>query len=288
MAQVKAVAWELPSELGLPISRFSRAELHRLVIERAMRDVSAATIARSLAEDALKPWQQRSWVFPRDPRFLERAGPVLDLCQRRAGQVGCCTLASTSSVPTRRPKSRPDSVRYRTVAPSPGHGQRVEHDYDRRGGLCYLAAWDVHHGRLFGRCEQQTGIVPFARLIEQVMSSEPYVHAKRVFWIVDNGSSHRGQKAVERFQAQWPRCGSCNSRSTAHGSTRSRSSSPSSSARCSPRTASPASSRSSTGSTFEHHYNQIAEPFDWTFTRADLQRLIARVATHEPRLQLAA
>jgi len=83
VAQVKAVACELPSELGVPISRFSRAELHRLVIERGVTDASAATIARWLAEDALKPWQHRSWVFPRDPRFLERAGPVLDLYQRR-------------------------------------------------------------------------------------------------------------------------------------------------------------------------------------------------------------
>jgi hypothetical protein len=74
VAQVKAVACELPSELGVPISRFSRAELHRLVIERGVTDASAATIARWLAEDALKPWQHRSWVFPRDPRFLERAG----------------------------------------------------------------------------------------------------------------------------------------------------------------------------------------------------------------------
>jgi hypothetical protein len=83
VAQVKAVACELPSELGVPISRFSRAELHRLVIERGVTDASAATIARWLAEDAIKPWQHRAWVFPRDPRFLERAGPVLDLYERR-------------------------------------------------------------------------------------------------------------------------------------------------------------------------------------------------------------
>jgi transposase len=83
VAQVKAVACELPREAGVPLSRFSRAELHRLVIERAVCDASASTIARWLAEDALRPWQHRSWSFPRDPRFLERAGPVLDLYERR-------------------------------------------------------------------------------------------------------------------------------------------------------------------------------------------------------------
>src|SRR5688572_12170935 len=83
VAQVKAIACELPRDLGVPLSRFSRAELHRLVIERAVCAASAATIARWLAEDAIKPWQQHSWIFPRDPRFLEKAGPVLDLYERR-------------------------------------------------------------------------------------------------------------------------------------------------------------------------------------------------------------
>jgi hypothetical protein len=62
----------------------------------------------------------------------------------------------------------------------------------------------VHRGRLIGRCEQQTGIVPFGRLVEQVMTAAPYAHARRVFWIVDHGSSHRGQVAIDRLQAQWP------------------------------------------------------------------------------------
>jgi hypothetical protein len=83
VAQVKAIACELPRDLGVPLSRFSRAELHRLVIERAVCDASASTIARWLSEDAIRPWQHRSWIFPRDPRFLEKAGPVLDLYERR-------------------------------------------------------------------------------------------------------------------------------------------------------------------------------------------------------------
>ena len=64
VARVKAIACELPKEHGLPLSRFSRAELHRLVVERGVSDASASTIARWLSEDALKPWQYRSWIFP--------------------------------------------------------------------------------------------------------------------------------------------------------------------------------------------------------------------------------
>jgi hypothetical protein len=49
---------------------------------------------------------------------------------------------------------------------------------------------------LFGRCEEKTGIEPFGRLVEQVMTTEPYTSAQRVFWIVDNGSSHAGKTSV--------------------------------------------------------------------------------------------
>jgi hypothetical protein len=50
---------------------------------------------------------------------------------------------------------------------------RVEHDYERRGALACLAAWDVHRGQVTGRCEDTTGITPFAKLVEQVMTTEP-------------------------------------------------------------------------------------------------------------------
>ena len=80
---------------------------------------------------------------------------------------------------------------------------RVEHEYDRGGALAYLAAWDVHHAHLFGRCEPTTGIDPFGRLVTQVMTTEPYASARRVFWIVDNGSSHRGQASINRLEGRW-------------------------------------------------------------------------------------
>ena len=139
VAQVKAIACELPREAGVPLSRFSRAELHRLVIERAVVEASASTIARWLAQDAIKPWQHRSWIFPRDPRFLEKAGPVLDLYERRwhgelllPGDFIICADEKTQIQARQRS--------YPTAAPAPGRGQRVEHDYDRGGALCYLAA----------------------------------------------------------------------------------------------------------------------------------------------------
>ncbi|MHB1475695.1 MAG: transposase, partial [Dermatophilaceae bacterium] len=81
---------------------------------------------------------------------------------------------------------------------------RVSHDYDRGGALAYLAAYDVHRAKIYGRCEATTGIEPFTALVEQVMTQEPYASADRVFWVVDNGSSHRGQKAIDRLTEKFP------------------------------------------------------------------------------------
>ena len=82
-----------------------------------------------------------------------------------------------------------------TLPPGPARPMRVEHEYFRTGALTYLAAWDVHRAKLFGRCEPKTTIGAVDRLVAQVMTTEPYRSARRVFWIADNCSSHR---ATER------------------------------------------------------------------------------------------
>ncbi len=124
---------------------------------------------------------------------------------------------------------------------------RVEHEYDRGGALAYMAAYDVHKAQLFGRTEPTTGIEPFGRLVEQVMTVEPYASAKRVFWVVDNGSSHRGQASIDRLEGAWPNLRLIHL--PIHASWLNqmvRSSSPSSNAKSSPPTTSPTWSRSAT------------------------------------------
>lgn len=90
------------------------------------------------------------------------------------------------------------------LSPAPGRVRRVEFEYERHGTLACFGAYDVHQARLMGRVEPTTGIAPFGRLVDQVMSSEPYASAKRVFWVVDNGSSHAGQAPINRMREAWP------------------------------------------------------------------------------------
>ncbi|MDX1647117.1 MAG: IS630 family transposase [Longimicrobiales bacterium] len=202
VAEVKALACELPAKLGLPLSRFSRSELRRHVIAAGIvAEISGVTIWRWLREDALRPWSRRSWISPRDPDFAEKAGRVLDLYHRRfEGRA----LRDDEFVICADEKTQiPIRTRLHPITPpGPGRPIRVEHEYRRHGVCAYIAAWDVHRARLFGDVVTKISIPAFDTLVARVMSDEPYRSARRVFWIVDNGTIHRGQCAVDRLHAQ--------------------------------------------------------------------------------------
>jgi hypothetical protein len=204
VVQVKALACELPSRLGLPLSRFSLAEIRREVLaEGIVAEISGATLWRWLSRDALRPWRFRSWIFPRDPAFVEKAGRILDLYE---GVWEGVPLTASDSVVCADEKTSVQARRRRhaSLPPTSHRPQYVEHEYERKGAWAYLAAWDVRRAKIFARCEKKSGIAPFDRLVAQVMSQEPYGSARRVFWIMDNGSGHRGQKAIARLRTQWP------------------------------------------------------------------------------------
>ena len=77
MVEVKAPACELPSEAGLPFSRFSCADITREAVRRGIvASISGRTVWRWLDADAIRPWLYRSWIFPHDERFAEKAGRV--------------------------------------------------------------------------------------------------------------------------------------------------------------------------------------------------------------------
>jgi hypothetical protein len=201
---VTAIACELPAKRGLPLSRFSSSEIATEVVASAVTSsISAASVRRMLAEAVIRPWRYRSWIFPRDPRFAEKAAVVLDLYERIFG--GRELFDDEYVVSTDEKTSIQARCRCHPSLP-PGRARlmRVEHEYERRGALNYLAALDVHSGTLLGRCEPQTGIVPFERLVADLMSREPYASARTVYLVCDNGSSHRGKASIERTAAKWP------------------------------------------------------------------------------------
>jgi transposase len=279
-AEATALACALPAESGVPLSRWSCPDLARELAARCQVAASASTIRRWLAADALKPWQHRSWISVRDPEFAAKAARVLDLYAGiwdgqplGAGDYVICADEKTSI--QARCRCHP------TLPPGKARAMRVEHDYRRGGALAYLAAWDVHRGQVIGRCEDTTGIAPFARLAEQVMTAEPYASARRVFWIVDNGSSHRGAASVKRMAAAWPNAHLIHL--PAHASWLDQAEIYFSVVQ---RKALTPNDFTSLGqirdrlAAFEVRYNAIARPFTWKFTRTDLHDLLNRLDAH--------
>jgi hypothetical protein len=188
-----------------PLAKWSCPELATEAINRGIvASVSTSTVRRWLATDAIKPWQHRSWIFPRDPDFAVKAARALDLYARvfdgePLGENDFVLSADEKPGVQARSRIHPGA------APRAGRRpMRVEAEYRRHGTLAYLAAYDVHRAHVIGHCASTTGIAPFTDLVEKVMTSKPYASARRVFWIVDNGSSHRGWTAAARLANAFP------------------------------------------------------------------------------------
>lgn len=269
---VKAIACELPAQQEVPLSRFSLGEL-KAVVEQSplITTISTSTIWRILHEDAIRPWAQEAWIFPRDPQFLEKAEGVLDLYQRRwQGQV----LPPDVYVLSADEKTQLQALgrAHPTLPPQPRLPLRYEYEYRRGGTVAYLAALDIFSGLVFGRVEATTGIEPFQRLVEQVMTQEPYASAKRVFWIVDNGNSHHPSTFPARLRKAYPHAiavhlpthASWLNQIELYFSIVQRKA-------LTPNDFADLRALTTRLVAFQEHYNRTAKPFHWKFTREQLE-----------------
>lgn len=279
---IKALACELPHSSGLPISRWSMPELQREAVRRGLvASIGQSTLWRWLHNDSIRPWFHRSWIFPRAANFEERAGRVLDLYaglwegKSLSGGDYVLSTDEKTSIQARSPIHRP-------LAPASGRIMRMEQEYKRLGAWTYLAAWDVHRAKVFGLCSGATGIEPFERLVSMVMDKKPYRSAARVFWVMDNGSSHRGERCIARLQSRWPTIvpvhtpvhASWLNQIEVYFSVVQR------------KVLTPCDF-STLGEleycllAFQKHYEQVATSFSWKFTRQDLADLMVRLRRHE-------
>lgn len=278
VAHVKALACTPPADVGV-LARWSATELaRRAVADGAAQSISPATVARILTRDVIKPWQHRSWIYPRDPDFAAKAGRVLDLYDRVWDGHD---LGDDEYVISADEKSQLQALsrRHPGQPTAPGRPRRVEFEYRRGGTLAYFAAYDVHRAHVIGAIAPKTGIAPFADLVTTVMTTEPYASAKRVFWVVDNGSSHNGPTSIQRMHDAWPTAtlvhlpvhASWLNQVEIYFSILQRKA-------ITPVDFASLDDLAQRILAFQHHYNHTAEPFHWTYTRNDLNRFIKRLA----------
>jgi hypothetical protein len=278
VVQIKAVACELPAKYGIPLSRWSTEDIVNYVRQSGLvATISGSTVWRWLHEEAIKPWQHRCWIFPRDPHFAAKAGRILDLYYRvwNGGQLKEDEFVLSADEKT---SIQARARRHSTYPAQPGSPMKVEHEYKRCGAWAYIAAVDVHRAKLFGLCNHRGGILPFDRLVEQVMSQDPYKQARRVFWIVDNGSAHRGLKSVERLEGRYanltlvhsPLHASWLNQIEIYFSILQRKA-------LTPNDFPSLEALRERILGFQQYYEEILKPFEWRFTRKDLNRLMFRM-----------
>ena len=185
-----------------------------------------------------------------------------------------------SSLLMKRPVSRPESESM--ILWDPNRGRLCISNMNMIGAWTYLAAWDTRRAKIFGRLEEKNGIGPFDRLVSQVMSQQPYASAERVFWIMDNCSCHRGERSVKRLQRQWPNIvpvhlpihASWLNQIEIYFSIVTRKV-------LTPNDFSSLLEVKERLFGFQKRYQEVAKPFEWKFTRTDLDRLCAKLSYNE-------
>lgn len=278
VVQIKAIACELPATYKIPLSRWSTEDIVNYIRQSGLvATISGSTVWRWLNEDAIKPWQHRCWVFPRDPSFATKAGRILDLYHRvwngepLKEDEFVVSADEKTSIQAR-------ARRHPTYPAQPGSPMKVEHEYTRCGAWAYIAALDVHRAKLFGLCNHKSGILPFDRLVDQFMSQDPYKEARKVFLIVDNGSAHRGLKSVERLEGRYTNLTLIHS--PVHASWLNQIEIYFSILQRKALTPNDFPSLAALKERilgFQKYYEEIAKPFEWKFTRKDLNRLMCKI-----------
>ena len=234
-----------------------------------------------MSADAIKPWQYRSWIFPRDPNFAQKAGRVLDLYQ---GFWNGKRLRPNDYVISSDEKT---SIQARNrnglhTAAGPGRCQRIEFEYQRAGALAYIAAWDVRRAKVFGLCAKSTGIEAYHRLVDLVMQQEPYRSANRVFWVTDNGSSHRGQTSIDRLSEWYPNA--IQIHTPVHASWLNQIEIYFSVVQrkvLTPNDFPDLATLEQRLLDFQSRYEKIAKPFKWKFTKDDLNRILSKLSDYD-------
>lgn len=284
-AQITALVCETLWKHELPLSRFSIADLQRVVVqEEGLAGLSHSSLGRILRQDALKPWRYRYWLFPRDPDFVNKACVILDLY---AGFWRGQRLAPDEYLLSADEKSIQILARCHPSLPTiPGYQQRVEFEYERRGTVAYHAAWDVFRGKIFGQVVSNTCIATFNQLIDQVMTQAPYQSAARVFWIVDGGCAHHRNTFPTRLSGMYanalavslPIHASWLNQIELFFSIVQRKV-------LTPLDVADKATLTQRLLDFQDYYQEVAKPFSWNFTADDLKQRLE--AVHSFSLQLA-
>jgi hypothetical protein len=264
----------------VPFSRLHVPDIKAEVISRGMvASISDMTIWRWLDEDAIKPWTHRSWIFLRDPDFEPKGARVLDLYAR---EFEGCTLQPDEYVISadEKPSIQARVRCHPTVAPT--LATRCSWSTSTSAAVLWptLRLGTSTAPSSSGAWSRAPASSPLTGSWAKSWARSPI--APRVFWVLDNGSSHRGAASVRRLQKAHPNLmlvhlpihASWLNQVEIYFSILQRKV-------LTPPDANSLEDLAARILGFQAYYEMMAKPFEWKFTRADLAKLLARLGLRE-------
>jgi hypothetical protein len=207
-AQVTALACSSPEQVGIPLARWSCAELAVALISLGLVvQIATSTVWRWLQAERLKPWRFHLWQHVRDPLFLERAKAVLALYEQavellKAGIWVICVDEKTS-LQARQGVDEP-------VPAGPGSPVQLAARYIRRGALQLFAALSVADGQVYGCCRSRKCFADFqAFFLDVIVPTAIQRGAKEIRLILDHSPTHAPKQleawlAHQQLAQAWP------------------------------------------------------------------------------------
>lgn len=195
------MACALPDRQGRSLSQWDCTELARQIVAAGLvGSISASTVRRLLQSHQLKPWRHHLWLSPQVPRdqaFVTSIREISQLYTRKLkphAMVLC--LDEKTALPPRPRKAA-------TLPAQPQSPLKVEHEYERKGALNLLAAFDTRTGKVWGKTDErkrQVELIAFLEYLDQEMPAQ----MTQIHVVLDHLKRHKG-KEVQAWLAKQPR-----------------------------------------------------------------------------------
>jgi transposase len=196
------LACELPDEARRSLSLWTCAELARTLVRDGVVDaISPQSVQRILKSHQLKPWRVHFWLSPKQPRdeaFRSATLEILDLYTRPLEAYE--RVLSLDEKTSLQPRTRTVPTRPAQPGLVPVH---LEHEYQRKGALQLLAAFDTRTGQVTGILRRRKRQAEFIELLEKIDRETPDT-ITLIHLVCDNLSVHKG-KQVQAWLQKHPR-----------------------------------------------------------------------------------
>lgn len=196
------LACELPDNVGRSLSTWTCAELARTLIRDSLVDsISIQSVQRILESHRLKPWRVHHWLsskVPRDQAFRDLVLNLSDLYTREP--VAHERILSLDEKTSLQPRTRTSATKPALPDLCP---VQLEHEYERKGALNLLAAFDIQSGEVIGVTRKRKRQKELIELLEEIDRRTPET-VTMIHIVCDNVRMHKG-KLVRKWLKQHPR-----------------------------------------------------------------------------------